>query len=74
MCDCPVCKQGRRIEAIRLRGDVKEMSSLIIELQDLLLNMATDNERYTAILAGEWPNSEKYLREALKKIQQKDDS
>lgn len=67
MCNCYVCKRSQDIEQIRLRGDIQEMSNLISELHNLILNLETDNERYEAILKGEWPNSIEYLKSIIKK-------
>jgi hypothetical protein len=71
MCDCLICQQGRRIEEIKKKGDVEEMRELISELHTGLLNMGLDNDYYEALLAGEWPNSERILLASLRKVQEK---
>lgn len=67
MCNCPVCKRSSKIEQIRLGGDIQEMRNLISELHNLILNLETDNERYEAILRGEWPGSLEFMKRVIKK-------
>lgn len=67
MCNCYVCERSRNIEKIRLGNDIQEMRDLISELHNLILNLETDNERYEAILNGQWPGSIDYMKSIIKK-------
>jgi hypothetical protein len=68
MCDCPTCQRSRRIESIKLGGNVEEMRNLIEELHGMILHLEMDNDHYAAVFSGEWPSSEALLSEALLKV------
>ena len=56
-CQCKLCKEHRRVQAIKATGSMDELRALIDELEECLANVEADDEYYCAILDGSWPSA-----------------
>ena len=64
---CRICRQHRRIKAVKRRGGVNEMRALIEELHNETGEAEEDVAYHRAILDGSWPSSVEILERALER-------
>ncbi len=56
-CDCYLCRDDRRYDAVIERGDVAELHGLIGELREELCNLGFEHSIDNAILNASWPSA-----------------
>ena len=69
MCDCRLCSDDRRRDAIVARADVLELKALIHELREDLANTEGDLNYHHAIQDGSWPSAAEFAAGILRKVQ-----
>ena len=69
ICDCPFCKDFKRLNDVVQSRDVESLILLLKEFSNRWLNAAMDNEYYECIFNGSWPSSVEILKTTLKRIE-----
>jgi tRNA A37 threonylcarbamoyladenosine synthetase subunit TsaC/SUA5/YrdC len=72
-CNCRLCKRIDRIDAIKQKGDHREMIALVDELHESLMNVEEDVNYENSIADGSWPQAVEILTHRLARAKEKQD-
>jgi len=67
-CNCESCQRSRRIDKAISEKNIEQLTKIVNELNERLLNVESDNCYYEAILDGKWPSAKATLIAAICKV------
>jgi hypothetical protein len=66
-CNCDICKEDERVDAIIAARDVDELIKLVNQQRDKMANIDDDLDYHKCILNGSWPSAVEILGKALER-------
>ena len=66
-CNCDLCKEDGRVDAIIAARDVDELIKLVNQQRNTIANIDNDLDYHKCIINGSWPSAVEILGKALER-------